>query len=339
MSNRINDPEYGASFIMRDNKGKIQYIRPARVKDRLNYRIIKSDEFFNDLEDDEKLEHIKYSRKFYCSYLGLYYACPLISGLVGHYIETVDSSSMNEIYIILIVGYVFYIIIGIWFKGCVYDIADTSHTQRICTIKIIAFFIVIRVILNVLLAFVVCQKNKTAIIFILMILLINMAQGFFNMIVYCCKIKYLLRTYWLGFLFYQISRFFILLFFSIAIMAEVSNKEIYIYAFLLCVISAYMYMGNYFNTLMKDITYTKLAQALFNYPMEWMNLFCCWFRRPKDCIKEIDYKFCTCDSFFVKLLEYIKLLLLCLLYVFLLFWVFIISTLATYFNIGHDNNN
>ena len=58
ISQIINDPEYGKSFIMRDNKGKIQYIRPAKIKDKLNYSIIEPNEYFNDLEDDEKLKHI-----------------------------------------------------------------------------------------------------------------------------------------------------------------------------------------------------------------------------------------------------------------------------------------
>ena len=45
MSPRIFNPEYGSTFLMRDNKGKIQYIRLTKMKDRLNYRLIKSDEF------------------------------------------------------------------------------------------------------------------------------------------------------------------------------------------------------------------------------------------------------------------------------------------------------
>ena len=76
-----------------------------------------------------------------------------------------------------------------------------------------------------------------------------------------------------------------------------------IYAAILCVVSAYMFMANYFNTLMKEMVYGSYIQAIFNYPMEWMNLFCCWCKAPKECIKEIDIKFCVCDSFFLICLQ------------------------------------
>ena len=99
------------------------------------------------------------------------------------------------------------------------------------------------------------------------------------------------RTYWLGFIFYQISRLCILAFFIISVFAEVDHVETYIYAFILCVASAYMYLANYFNTLMEDIAYNSYLQAIFNYPMEWMNLFCCWWRSPRELIMELDYRF------------------------------------------------
>ena len=64
-------------------------------------------------------------------------------------------------------------------------------------------------------------------------------------------------------------------------------------------------MANYFNTLMKKLVYNSYIQAIFNYPMEWMNLFCCWCGEPKAYIKKLDYEFCVCDSFFVICLQII----------------------------------
>ena len=68
MSDKIEDPEFGQCFIFADSKGKIQYIRPARVKDVLNYKITQTDEFFDQLSDDKKLIHIKFSVIFYLIY-------------------------------------------------------------------------------------------------------------------------------------------------------------------------------------------------------------------------------------------------------------------------------
>ena len=65
MSDIIEDPEFGDCFIMKDNKGKFQYIRPAKIKDKLNFRLIQSIEYFNDLPDDEKLNHILFSTRFF----------------------------------------------------------------------------------------------------------------------------------------------------------------------------------------------------------------------------------------------------------------------------------
>ena len=71
-------------------------------------------------------------------------------------------------------------------------------------------------------------------------------------------------------------------------------------------------MANYFNTLLKDIAYNSYIQALFNYPYEWMNLFCCWCRNPKEFIQEIDYKYCTCDSFFLYVFQVLGIIILIL---------------------------
>ena len=71
-------------------------------------------------------------------------------------------------------------------------------------------------------------------------------------------------------------------------------------------------MANYFNTLLKKLVYNSYIQAVFNYPMEWMNLFCCWCREPKEIIKELDIKFCVCDSFFLMCLEILGWIILIL---------------------------
>ena len=158
---------------------------------------------------------------------------------------------------------------------------------------------------NSLICYIYCLNNKTGIIFVSMLIGIYFIHLNLNFIIYCCKIKFLLRTYWLSFLFYQISRFCILLFFIISVILKVNHVEIYIYAAILCVVLIYMFMANYFNTLMKKLVYNSYIQAIFNYPMEWMNLFCCWCGEPKAYIQKLDYEFCVCDSFFVICLQII----------------------------------
>ena len=333
ISRRINDPEYGSSFIMRDNKGKIQYIRPSRIKDKLNYRIKQSDEYFNDLDDEEKLKRIYFSTRFYFFYLIMSYFAPLISGLIGHYDK--ETKPKKDTFTAAIVLYVIYAFFGIWFKGCVYDIEDSSHTKRTCTKNVMALCLILKIVANTIIAYWFCLKNKRGIIFILMLFLIYFIHLNFNFILYCKKKKHLLRTYYLGFLFYQISRFCILLFFVISVFAEVNHIETYIYATILCVISAYMYMAYYFNTLLKDITYNNLGQAIFNYPIEWMNLFCCWCRKPKDVIRDIDYRCCTCDSYFLAAAECLKTILLTIIYIFI---YFIFITISFIGSMVGDNN-
>ena len=237
----------------------------------------------------------------------------MIAAISGH--KDKEAPLNNDDYISAIELYAVYFFFGIWFKGFVYDLEDTRHTQRICTKYVIYFCLVLKVCANILLANRFCQGNKRGIIFVVMLFLIYFIQLSFNFIVYFFKIKFLLRTYWLGFLFYQISRFCILLFFIFSFLLEANHVETYIYAGILCIISAYMYMANYFNTLMKDILYNSYLQAIFNYPMEWMNLFCCFCTNPKDFIMEIDYKYCCCDSFFLALGECIKTCILAVLYV------------------------
>ena len=308
ISKRIEDPIYGSCFIMRDNKGKIQYIRSTKIEDKLNYKIIKSDDYFNDLEDEDKLEHVKFSSIFYLAYCLISYFIPLIVSIVGH--KEKKESLDNTLYVASFSLYVVYAIFGIWFKGCVYDIKDESHTKRTCTKIMIYLCLGIKIAANSMLAYRYCQGNKTGIIFIIMLFIIYFIHLCLNFIIVVWKIKFLLRTYWLGFLFYQLSRFCILIFFILSIVFRINHVETYIYAAILCIILIYMYMANYFNTLLKEIAYNSYIQAIFNYPYEWMNLFCCSCKNPKDCIREIDFKFCVCDSFFLCLLQILGLIIL-----------------------------
>jgi len=323
ISERINDPEYGASFIMRDNKGKIQYIRPAKIRDKLNFKIIKPDEYFNDLPDEEKLEHILFSTRFYFIYSLVSYIIPLITAIAGHSSHTVPVG--NSFYTASLSIYIVYAFFGIWFKGCVYDIKSEYHTKRTCTKLTMFTCLLLKIIANSMFAYRYCQGNKTGIIFVAMLFAIYFVHLNLNFIIYACKIKFLLRTYWLGFLFYQLSRFCILIFFIFSILFNVNHVETYIYAGILCIILIYMFMANYFNTLMKEIMYNSYFQAVFNYPMEWMNIFCCWNKNPKDCIEDIDMKFCVCDSFFLYIFE--LLLMVALIFVILIIYLYLYAYL------------
>ena len=329
ISERIDDPEFGKCFIMRDNKGKIQYIRPAKIKDKLNYRINQPKEYFNNLQDDEKLEHILFSTRFFFIYFIVSFLAPLITAIVGH--NQNGNSLDNSLYILSLGFYITYAIFGMWFKGCVYDIKEESHTKRTCTKIMIFICLGLKISANSIFAFRFCQGNKTGIIFVALLDGIYFIHWNLHFIIYCCQIKFLLRTYWLGFLFYQISRFIILLFFILSIVFNINHVETYIYAGILCIILIYMYMANYFNTLLKDITYNSYIQAIFNYPFEWMNLFCCWCKNPKECIKEIDIKYCVCDSFFLALLQ-------ALLYLILIIIVFALAVLGALLGGGKKDN-
>ena len=359
ISEKIYDEEYGECFIMRDSNGKLQYIRPARIKDKLNYRIIKNDEFFDDLDDDIKLKRIYFTSNFYYYYILFSFFIPWIAALIGHiygirYTNNKDKEDEegeidNNVYYSLLFFYAIYAIFGIWFKGCVYDINDNTHTPRKITLRVMVILLFIKMFLNTLLALFFCFQNKTGIIFVSMLLLIYIAHFLFNYIVYCFKIKYLLKTYWLGFLFYQISRFCILLFFVFCILLKANYIETFIYAGILCIISMYMYLANYFNTLRKDIAYddsseerkckccnltNSMVQAIFNYPFGWMNLFCCWFKNPKECIQKIDYKCCICEPIYVKICQILVYIISSVFYFLILFFWLFIDTL-----INSSNNN
>lgn len=113
ISEEIDDPEYGSCFIMRDNKGKIQYIRAAKIEDKLNYKIKRSDDYFNDLEDEVKLNHIKFSTIFYIIYCLISYVLPLIVSIVGHRESNDDSHTDTTIYKVIFILYIIYVVFGI----------------------------------------------------------------------------------------------------------------------------------------------------------------------------------------------------------------------------------
>ena len=320
-SEMIKDPEYGLTFILRDNKGKIQYMRPVILKDRLNYSVKKTDGYFNDHDINEKLEHIYFSYNFYFYYTLISLLFPLIAAFVGRNknADEVDHELIKSSIILLAI----YAGICFWFKGFVYDLNDISHTQRICTKRTIIACLVLKVLAVGALAYSLCQAYKTGIYFVIMYIIIYCVQIVFNFVIYIFKIEFILRTHWLGFAFYQISRLCILVFFVISVFAKVDNIQIYIYAAVLCVVSAYMYLANYFNTLFEEIAYNNYLQAIFNYPMEWMNLICCWFVNPRDLIMGLDYAFCCCDSCFIIIGE-------CILILIMFFFYFIFSIFSCF---------
>ena len=328
ISQRIYDSEFcGYCFIMRDNKGKLQYIRPTKIEDKLNHRVIESKEFFNNMKDDQKLERILFSTRFYFLYCIISFIFPLISAIVGY--NTHEDSPDNSIYVIALGFYITYIIFGIWFKGCIYDIKDESHTQRTCTKIMMHFCLFIKISANSMLAFRFCLVHKTGYIFVVMLHVIFFMHWNLNFIIYRFKIKFLLKTYWLSFLFYQISRFCILIFFIVSIATNINHVETYVYAGILCIFVIYMYIANYFNTLMEHIAYNSYLQAIYNYPFEWMNLFCCCGKEPREVISEIDKKCCVCDSFFLVVFYFILILILIAIIVIIFIAYAILGALAS----------
>ena len=313
ISKRIKDPVYGYSFIINDDKGKIQYIRPTKIKDKLNIQFIEFKEYSNDLNDEEKFRHILFSIKFYYRYLIISYFCPLISAIVGHYSDK-SSSDNKTLYIISIVFYSIYAFFGLWFKSCVYDIEDQNHTGRTCTKIMMYLCIILKVAANIMVSYKFCQRNKTGVYFILAIFVIFVVQLLINIIIYRCKKKNVLRTYFLGYIFYYISRIIILLFFFLSLFLKANYIETYIYAGILFILMAYMFMAYYFSSLMRNLTYHSYLQAIFNYPMEWLNLFCCYWDNPKYFIRKIDISCCYWDSFFFCIFRCLFLIIVSLIF-------------------------
>ena len=229
-------------------------------------------------------------------------------------------------------------------------------------------FIIGKIIANSAIAYEFCIQNKTGIIIIGVLNIIYFTQFLFYLIIYCRKKVYLLKTFWLAFLFYQISKLCIIIFFILSIFFEARHLETYIYAFILCFISIYMFMSNYYSTLTKEMLYDTSVytypfscciclgccckyflcrsccknliccckipteqqlnmvfftyiQAIFNYPFEWINLFCSskCCNTPKETIEKIDKKCCCWEPICVKILNCLAQLILCILEIFLYF--------------------
>ena len=366
MSDKIEDPEFGQCFIFADSKGKIQYIRPARVKDVLNYKITQTDEFFDQLSDDKKLIHIKFSVIFYLIYFLFSFFIPFLFALSGNSLP--KKSADKNTYYSCFYFWIIYLVFGIWFKGCIYDINDEQHTPRRLTRFVMVIFIIGKIIANSALAYEFCIQNKTGIIIIGVLNIIYFAQFLFYLIIYCRKKVYLLKTFWLAFLFYQISKLCIIIFFILSIFFEARHLDTYIYAFILCFISIYMFMSNYYSTLTKEMLYDTSVytypfscciclgccckyflcrsccknlicccnipteqqlnmefftyiQAIYNYPFEWINLFCSskCCNTPKETIEKIDKKCCCWEPICVKILNCLAQLILCILEILLYF--------------------
>ena len=321
ISQRINDPVYGYSFIIGDDKGKIQYIRPTKLKDKLNIKFVEHKQYFNDLGEEEKLSHFLFSTTFYYRYLLFSFVGPFISGICGH---LSDKSSMNDktLYRVSLGFYITYAFFGLWFKLCVYNINDESHTERTCTTFIMFVCYLMKNCANVMFSYKYCQRNETAVYFISALFAIIFINLILNCIIYRCKVQYLLRTYLFGYLFYHLSRICIILFFLIVIFCEANYIEIYIYAGILSLIFVYIYFANYFNILMKELTYKSYLQALFNFPMEWVNILCTCrcCKKPKDCFRAIDYQCCCCDECFLNIAICIMAIIVLLIY---LLWLLI----------------
>ena len=73
---------------------------------------------------------------------------------------------------------------------------------------------------------------------------------------------------------------------------------------------------------MKELTYKSYLQALFNFPMEWVNILCTCrcCKKPKDCFRAIDYQCCCCDECFLNIAICIMAIIVLLIY---LLWLLI----------------
>ena len=298
MSNKIEDPKYGSCFIMRDNKGKIQYIRASRKKGDMNLKIIQKKNSFDNFTIKEKLKRMKYSAFFFFCYYVLNLLTPLMFGLSGHLSKKEDYSKDEEKNLLLLSSYIYlaYIAVGIFFKICINDITLSVNN---CSKIMIYLFITLKWFAIWFIFFYLCRYNKTVIYFLAILNVFYISHILFYIIVYTCRITYVLKIYLLGFLFYQISRLSIILCCMVMIFCNATHFEIYIYLLILCVISAYMYLANYFIAYQDKIKYKNIYQGIFNYPFEWINIFCCLCDRKKN--QSYDNKKCClwscCEDF------------------------------------------
>ena len=318
ISKRIEDPLYGSCFIMRDNKGKIQYIRPSKDREKLNISVKQKNRHFDDFSDKVKFSRVRYSAKFFLYYYLLHFFIPLMFALYGHGSEKNEETkkTQKEYLKLIIIFIVCHVIFGFILKGFFYE---SKSLKSVC---ISLFFVVAYLSSFGIYCFgfyLLCYENKTVIYFIASLKLFYLAHIIFFYSVYCCKIKYILRIHLLGFMFYQISRLSIIICFLIFTSVEIENFEIYIYIIILVIISAYMFFVNYLNTLQKEIIYRNKLLGIFNYNFEWMNIFCfcdckkssdndnndnendkC-YKNPRKCIENNENTCCIpLDNFFIE---------------------------------------
>ena len=304
ISERIEDPHHGSCFIIRDNKGKIQFIEASKDNERLNFSIKHKKRHFDDYSDDIKINRIRYSAKFFLYYYLLYLLFPLITygiakGEIKQRGEKAEDYLASTIAIICL-----YLVLGILLKGCYNNV---YLRKSICLIWLYIFQFIFIITGFGFLFYILCWVNETVLYFLLLLNILFLAHIIFFYSLYCCKKKYLLRIYLLEFMFYQISRLCIIICFAIMININLDNFEIYIYILILTFFSGYMFFANYLITLQKEIIYKNKFQALCNYNFEWMNIFCfccnikgkeyenedkC-YANPRECIKNNDEKYCT----------------------------------------------
>ena len=155
---------------MRDNKGKIQFIRTTHSKDRLNYKINIPDNYFNNLPEYEKLNRMGFSFIFYLFYTIINILIPFFSGLAGLSKDESEKEVFERDYKnAIIIFYSLYGALGLLFKGCVNDINDTSHSQRKNIKGLMYFFLIGELIFNSIMAYYFCASNKSGIYLIIMI--------------------------------------------------------------------------------------------------------------------------------------------------------------------------
>ena len=273
ISERIDDPLYGSCFIMGDNKGNIQYIRPSKDKEKLNISTRKKNIHFDDFSDKVKFSRVRYSAKFFLYYYLMHILFSTWFALYSHKLEKNEETKKQEKKCLdyTIAFLVCHILFSFIIKGCVYDAKVLKSLIGALIFPANCFF---SVGIYCTSFYLLCYENKTVIYFIASLNLFYLAHIIFFFCVYCGKKKYLLRIYLLGFMFYQISRLCIIICFMILVSADIENFEIYIYIIILAIISAYMFYVNYLNTLQKEIIYRFKLQGIFNYNFEWMNVFC-----------------------------------------------------------------
>jgi hypothetical protein len=116
------------------------------------------------------------------------YLIPLIAGIVGIGEYDSEKELSNKYYYNSIYFYAFYIFFGIWFKGCVYNIDDETHTKRTCTKIVMILFVFVKIAANGIISYRYCLGNKNGIILVFMIYVIFMVHSITNCCIYSNKI-------------------------------------------------------------------------------------------------------------------------------------------------------